>query len=81
MKLTPWTSLYTTSGDPLIIAGPCSAESPEQLLAVAKVVNSLGINIMRAGVWKPRTELYRVIHDESIRIQTEIMNKESESKN
>jgi chorismate mutase len=55
MKLTRWTSLYTKPGDPLIMAGPCSAESPEQLLTVAKAVKGLGINIMRAGVWKPRT--------------------------
>lgn len=55
MKLNHWISSYTKSGDPLIIAGPCSAESPEQLLTVAKAVKVLGINIMRAGVWKPRT--------------------------
>jgi chorismate mutase len=55
MKLTPWTSSYTKSHGPLIIAGPCSAESPEQLLTVAKAIKDLGINIMRAGVWKPRT--------------------------
>lgn len=55
MKLNHWTSFYTKSGAPLIIAGPCSAESPEQLLTVAKAVKGLGINIMRAGIWKPRT--------------------------
>jgi len=55
MKLDRWTSLYTNSDSPLIIAGPCSAESPEQLLTVARAVKNLGINIMRAGVWKPRT--------------------------
>lgn len=55
MKLNHWTSSYTKSGDPLIIAGPCSAENPEQLMTVAKAVKGLGINIMRAGVWKPRT--------------------------
>lgn len=37
------------------MAGPCSAESPEQLIAVALQLNDLGISIMRAGVWKPRT--------------------------
>lgn len=39
----------------LLMAGPCSAESPEQLIAVALQLNDLGISIMRAGVWKPRT--------------------------
>jgi chorismate mutase len=55
MNITPWTSDYQSNGKPLVIAGPCSAESPEQLLAVAKAVKKLGISIMRAGVWKPRT--------------------------
>jgi len=55
MKFNNWLSAYTKSSHPLIIAGPCSAESPEQLYTVAKAVKSLGINIMRAGVWKPRT--------------------------
>lgn len=39
----------------LLIAGPCSAESPEQLYKVAAHLSGLGIGIMRAGVWKPRT--------------------------
>lgn len=55
MNFTNWTSNYTQPGQPLIIAGPCSAESPEQLLSVAQSVKQLGIEIMRAGVWKPRT--------------------------
>ncbi len=40
---------------PLLIAGPCSAETEEQLYETAKAVKNLGINIIRAGVWKPRT--------------------------
>ena len=40
---------------PLIIAGPCSAETFEQLRETAIDVHNLGINIIRAGVWKPRT--------------------------
>ena len=39
---------------PLIIAGPCSAESKEQLLATAKALEDKA-TIFRAGVWKPRT--------------------------
>ena len=42
-------------GDPLIIAGPCSAETYEQLYATAKAVRQQGIRLVRAGVWKPRT--------------------------
>lgn len=42
--------------DPLYIAGPCSAESREQVLAAAQGVAEQGIHIFRAGVWKPRTK-------------------------
>lgn len=42
--------------DPLYIAGPCSAESREQVLAAARGVAEQGIHIFRAGVWKPRTK-------------------------
>lgn len=39
-----------------IIAGPCSAESPEQMISVAKDLASNGrVSALRAGVWKPRT--------------------------
>ncbi|MCQ2132505.1 MAG: bifunctional 3-deoxy-7-phosphoheptulonate synthase/chorismate mutase type II [Bacteroidaceae bacterium] len=41
---------------PLLIAGPCSAESEEQVLSTARHLKSHGINIFRAGVWKPRTK-------------------------
>lgn len=54
MKLHPWTASYSNS-KPLVIAGPCSAESPDQLLMVAQALKNMGIPIMRAGVWKPRT--------------------------
>jgi chorismate mutase len=42
---------------PLIIAGPCSAESEEQVLATAQGLAATGkVDILRAGVWKPRTK-------------------------
>lgn len=44
------------SKKPFIIAGPCSAESEEQVLTTAKELASNGIKIFRAGVWKPRTK-------------------------
>lgn len=41
---------------PRIIAGPCSAESEEQVLAIAKILAEDGrTSLFRAGVWKPRT--------------------------
>ncbi len=41
---------------PLVIAGPCSAESEEQVMDTAKQLAANGIKIFRAGVWKPRTK-------------------------
>ena len=41
---------------PLIIAGPCSAESQEQVLQTASILKEAGISIFRAGIWKPRTK-------------------------
>lgn len=41
---------------PLIIAGPCSAESEEQVLETARQLAKNGIKIFRAGIWKPRTK-------------------------
>lgn len=41
---------------PLIIAGPCSAETREQVLETARTLSSNGIKIFRAGIWKPRTK-------------------------
>jgi len=40
---------------PFLIAGPYSAETEEQVLAVAHELAPLGIDLFRAGVWKPRT--------------------------
>jgi chorismate mutase len=41
---------------PLIISGPCSAETEEQVMATAKGLAATGkVDIMRAGIWKPRT--------------------------
>lgn len=42
--------------EPLYIAGPCSAESREQLLAAACGVAAAEVSVLRAGVWKPRTK-------------------------
>ena len=41
---------------PLIIAGPCAAETREQVLTTARLMAKAGVSIFRAGVWKPRTE-------------------------
>ena len=41
---------------PLVIAGPCSAETEEQVVETARQLSHNGIKIFRAGVWKPRTK-------------------------
>jgi len=41
---------------PIIIAGPCSAETEEQVMTTAKQLADSGIKIFRAGIWKPRTK-------------------------
>ena len=41
---------------PLIIAGPCSAESEKQVMETASQLAENGIKIFRAGIWKPRTK-------------------------
>lgn len=41
---------------PVVIAGPCSAETEEQVMNTAKGVAAAGVKIFRAGVWKPRTK-------------------------
>lgn len=40
---------------PIIIAGPCSAETEEQVITTASQLAQNGIKIFRAGIWKPRT--------------------------
>ncbi len=42
--------------NPLLIAGPCAAESREQLLTMAADLSYLGVQAMRASLFKPRTE-------------------------
>ncbi len=44
------------SSRPLLIAGPCSAETEEQVLTTAHALAREGVQIFRAGVWKPRTK-------------------------
>ena len=46
---------FETPSRPLLIAGPCSAESEEQLLSVAQALKDRGVTLFRAGIWKPRT--------------------------
>ncbi len=52
-KLEDW-GIFPDS-HPLIMSGPCSAESEEQVMETARGLKALGVNVFRAGIWKPRT--------------------------
>ena len=41
---------------PIVIAGPCSAETEEQVMSTAQALAKRGTKIFRAGIWKPRTK-------------------------
>lgn len=56
LELTPLSQWgMFTEPRPCVIAGPCSAESEEQIMQTAKGLNEFGIHVLRAGIWKPRT--------------------------
>ena len=75
---------------PIVIAGPCSAETEEQVLDAAKGIAAQGIKFFRAGIWKPRTKpggfegvgtpgfewLKRVQQETGMYVATEVANKE-----
>lgn len=49
-------NLPSDSERPFVIAGPCSAETEEQVMATARGLAMKGCHIFRAGIWKPRTK-------------------------
>ncbi|MBN2544436.1 MAG: bifunctional 3-deoxy-7-phosphoheptulonate synthase/chorismate mutase type II [Spirochaetes bacterium] len=55
LLLEPFIMPGVSDKRPLVIAGPCSAESEEQVMTTARQLNEEGIKIFRAGIWKPRT--------------------------
>lgn len=75
---------------PLVIAGPCSAETEEQLLDTARQLAAAGFRIFRAGLWKPRTKpggfegvgaeglawLQRVKREMGMYVATEVANRD-----
>ena len=44
--------------DPVVMAGPCSVEDEEQMVATAKAVKKAGATVLRGGAYKPRTSPY-----------------------
>ncbi len=57
-------------GNLTLIAGPCSVENEEQIIAVAQAVKASGATILRGGAFKPRTSPYSFqgLHGEGIRL-------------
>lgn len=88
VPLTDWG--YFTLPRPSTIAGPCSAESEEQIMETARGLKEIGINVFRAGIWKPRTHpgsfegvgveglrwLQRVKRELGMAVSTEVASKE-----
>lgn len=75
---------------PLVIAGPCSAETEEQVMSTATELAANGIKVFRAGIWKPRTKpggfegvgteglrwLQRVKRDTGMYVATEVATRQ-----
>ncbi len=56
MDILPLHTWLNTDNKPVVIAGPCSAESETQMLEVAQGIAQIPqVKILRAGIWKPRT--------------------------
>ena len=53
-KLRSWLDKFNLD-HPLVIAGPCSAETETQMMDIAKKLKDSDVSIFRAGIWKPRT--------------------------
>jgi chorismate mutase len=86
MEMTFKPALEKKSNKPVIIAGPCSAETEEQVLKTAHALAKQDIDLFRAGIWKPRTRpgmfegigteglgwLKRVKEETGLRVTTEV---------
>lgn len=56
LKTNSISSIFGSKSNPLIISGPCSAESEDQVVATCTALaKNKNVNLLRAGVWKPRT--------------------------
>ena len=55
LDLTPL-NLPSDNPRPFVIAGPCSAETEEQVMNTARQLANKGCHMFRAGIWKPRTK-------------------------
>ncbi len=56
LELQPLNLLGENTKRPVVISGPCSAETEQQVMDTATQLSQKGIKIFRAGIWKPRTK-------------------------
>ncbi len=56
LKLSPLNLTEHDDKRPVVIAGPCSAETEEQVMNTATQLQKKGVKLFRAGIWKPRTK-------------------------
>lgn len=87
MNINP---VFEKKDRPIVIAGPCSAESEEQVLTTARALAAQNIDLFRAGIWKPRTRpgsfegvgtvglkwLKKVKEETGLKVTTEVANKQ-----
>lgn len=78
--------IFNIKKRPILIAGPCSAETEDQVLTTAHGLKDQGIDLFRAGIWKPRTRpgafegvgvqglpwLQRVKQETGLKVTTEV---------
>lgn len=90
LELKPIALDKDNSQSPLLIAGPCSAETEEQIMLTATQLAQKGLRLFRAGIWKPRTKpggfegvgkkglpwLIRVQKELGMKVCTEVANRE-----
>jgi len=88
-EMRKWLDAFGLS-HPLVIAGPCSAETEEQVLKIAYELKDTDVTVYRAGIWKPRTRpgmfegvgaiglkwLQRVKKETGLLTATEVANKD-----
>ena len=56
LNIQPLNTWINLKNEPLLISGPCSAETEDQLLSTAHLLKATGkVSVLRAGIWKPRT--------------------------
>lgn len=88
MEIEPIQAFKDFERHRIMIAGPCSAESEQQVMQTARALADAGVRIFRAGIWKPRTKpgcfegigipglewLRRVKSETGMQVTTEVAN-------